>query len=228
MIAIPNDIPFIKGQDIVGFSALLSNFIYNQSGLPENVMAIASLLVDSANTRSFGIPKYGFSARENISPFGGVCYNCCNFIDVRTVPDENGQTTLVTSVFFRLSLNEDTYFFGSTPPPVLSSTLDENLSLPFIEELMADPEIMARVVRLVNDDLENLSTNMELLRNGKNEEVFLKYYGELLGIDTTEYLQMLQAHREQDQPLSSQEPDQSLSSQEQETTQEHNEELTIN
>lgn len=186
LVCVPTDIPFINALDIVGFSTLLSNFLYNQSGLPENVMAIASLLVDSANTRTFGIPKYGFSARENLSPFGGISYNCCQFIDIRTMPDENGATTLVASIFMRLSLNEDTYFFGSTPPlttPVPETI--EDITPPFIEQLMADNEIMTRVVRLVNTDTENLATNIELLRNGQNEQVFLKYYGKLLGKDLT-------------------------------------------
>jgi hypothetical protein len=150
-------------------------------------MSIASLLIDSANTRTFGIPKYGFSARENLSPFGGISYNCCQFIDVRTMPDANGATTLVSSIFMRLSLNEDTFFFGSTTP--LTTTLEEEQPTPpFIEQLMADPEIMNRVVRLVNTDLENLETNKELLKNGQNEQVFLKYYGKLLGKDLTSSL----------------------------------------
>jgi hypothetical protein len=187
LVCVPTDIPFIKALDIVGFSTLLSNFLYNQSGLPENVMSIASLLIDSANTRTFGIPKYGFSARENLSPFGGISYNCCQFIDVRTMPDANGATTLVSSIFMRLSLNEDTFFFGSTTP--LTTTLEEEQPTPpFIEQLMADPEIMNRVVRLVNTDLENLETNKELLKNGQNEQVFLKYYGKLLGKDLTSSL----------------------------------------
>lgn len=181
LVCVPTDIPFIKALDIVGFSTLLSNFLYNQSGLPENIMAIASLLVDSANTRTFGIPKYGFSARENLSPFGGISYNCCQFIDVRTTPDENGATTLVASVFMRLSLNEDTFFFGSTPSLTSLPEVSSEITPPFIEELMADREIMTSVVRLVNADIENLETNMKLLRDGKNEEVFLKYYGKLLG-----------------------------------------------
>lgn len=209
LVCIPSDIPFIKvrtdsgGIEIVGFSTLLSNFIYNQSGLPENIMAIASLLVDSANTRSFGIPKYGFSARENLSPFGGISYNCCNFIDVRTTPDENGQTTLVASVFFRLSLNEDTFFFGSgSAPPLLSSP---EPSLPDLLKLMDDREIMTRVVRLVNTDLENLESNLKLLRDGKNDQVFIKYLGQLLEIDLEEHYPLEQQQPDTQIPLEQQE-----------------------
>lgn len=68
------------------------------------------MLVDSANTRTFGIPKYGFSARTNLSGFGGITYNCAHFIDIPTIPDENGQTTLIESIYFRLSLEEDNYY----------------------------------------------------------------------------------------------------------------------
>jgi hypothetical protein len=81
----------------------------------------------------------------------------------------------------RLSLNEDTFFFGSTPSLTSLPEVSSEITPPFIEELMADREIMTSVVRLVNADIENLETNMKLLRDGKNEEVFLKYYGKLLG-----------------------------------------------
>ena len=110
LTSIPRNIPFIDSvNSTIGFATVLSNFLYNQSSMTETVMAVASLLIDSANTRTFGIPKYGFSARQNLSPFGGITYNCVNFIDIRTIPDENGNTTLVESIFFRISLNEDTY-----------------------------------------------------------------------------------------------------------------------
>jgi hypothetical protein len=97
----------------IGFKAiamLFSNFPRNQNSTPEVVMSVASLLVDSANTRAFGIPKYGFSARTNLSGFGGITYNCAHFIDVNTIPDQNGHTTLIESLYFRLSLEEDNYY----------------------------------------------------------------------------------------------------------------------
>jgi hypothetical protein len=182
----PRNIPFINDLTLVGYAALLSNFLYNQSTATETQMAVASLLIDSANTRTFGIPKYGFSARQNISPFGGIVYNCVNFIDIRTMPDENGNTTLVESIFFRLSLNEDTYNFA-TPSPVLtklSSTTSRQYNDPSseipVEQLMEDEEIMTAVVRLVNSDKADLETNIEMLQNGQNNEVFLKYYNQLI------------------------------------------------
>ena len=101
--------PFLDSFNQVCFETILSNFPINQAGVQETVMAVSSLLVDSANTRSFGIPKYGFSARQSLSPFAGITYNCCHIIDINTTPDENGQTTLVESIFFRLSLEEDTW-----------------------------------------------------------------------------------------------------------------------
>jgi hypothetical protein len=181
LTSVPRNIPFINDLTAVGFSTLLSNFLYNQSTSTETQMAVASLLIDSANTRTFGIPKYGFSARQNVSPFGGIVYNCVNFIDIRTIPDADGNTTLVESIFFRLSLNEDTYNF-STPVPTNLSSVNENVSID-IDDLITNEEIMGKVVRLVNDDIENLESNLELLRTGKDKQVFVKYYDKLIGKD---------------------------------------------
>jgi hypothetical protein len=179
----PRSIPFIDAVTIKGFAALLSNFLFNQSSTVETEMAVASLLIDSANTRTFGIPKYGFSARQNISQFGGIVYNCVNFIDIRTMPDENGNTTLVESIFFRLSLNEDTYNF-SIPAPVKSnfsaSTSTTEDAEPPVEQLMEDEDLMGAVVRLINDDLSNLESNLEMLRNKQDKEIFAKYYNQLI------------------------------------------------
>lgn len=184
LTSVPRNIPFINDLTVVGFSALLSNFLYNQSSNTETQMAVASLLIDSANTRTFGIPKYGFSARQNISPFGGIVYSCVNFIDIRTMPDENGNTTLVESIFFRLSLNEDTYNF-SIPAPVktaLSGSATEDAEThPPVEQLMEDEDLMGAVVRLINDDKENLETNLDSLRNQQDKELFTKYYNQLMG-----------------------------------------------
>lgn len=103
-------IPFVNHLTQVGFESILSNFPQNQSAMQETVMAVASLLVDSANTRSFGIPRYGFSARQSLSPFAGITYNCSHIIDVNTLPtEEEPEPTLVESIFFRLSLEEDTW-----------------------------------------------------------------------------------------------------------------------
>lgn len=109
---------------------VFSNFPRNQSTTPDTVMAIASLLVDSANTRTFGIPKYGFSAMTNLSGFGGITYNCAHFIDIRTVPDENGKTTLIESIFFRISLEEDTYYI------VTNTKLLQSMSLEMKKDLL--------------------------------------------------------------------------------------------
>lgn len=184
LTSVPRNIPFINDRSLVGYAALLSNFLYNQSSNTETQMAVASLLIDSANTRTFGIPKYGFSARQNVSPFGGIVYSCVNFIDIRTMPDENGQTTLVESMFFRLSLNEDTYNF-SMPAPVrttwsASSMREEIKARPSVEQLMEDEDVMGAVVHLINKDKENLETNLELLDSQQDKEIFMKYYNLLM------------------------------------------------
>jgi hypothetical protein len=171
----PRTIPFINdGTSLLGLAAIFSNFLFNQAPTVETEMAVSSLLIDSANTRTFGIPKYGFSARQNVSQFGGIVYNCAHFIEIRTTPDENGNTTLVESIFFRLSLNEDTYNFSS-PASSLQTKLSSTPYRP-IEELMADQEIMKTVLHLINRDTENLRTNIDLLDNGQDKEVFRKYY----------------------------------------------------
>lgn len=185
LTSVPRRIPFIDDTDIIGFSALLSNFLYNQAAATETQMAVASLLIDSANTRTFGIPKYGFSARQNISPFGGIMYNCVNFIDINTVPDEDGKTTLVESIFFRISLNEDTYNFSLSPPPQGSvgsklSSLQELEKDMIYEEIIQDEDCMTYITSLVNRDISNLEKNMELLRKGENKQVVMNYYDEFV------------------------------------------------
>lgn len=180
----PRNIPFIDdlNEFPLGFSALLSNFLYNQSSATETEMCVGSLLIDSANTRTFGIPKYGFSARQNISQFGGIVYNCVNFIDIRTIPDADGKTTLVESIFFRLSLNEDTYNF-SMPSPLQSSAsvsaggMTEEACL---QHIMEDEDMQHAIARAVNDDVDNLEENLKSIRNGQNADVCLKYYRKIM------------------------------------------------
>ena len=84
-----------------------SDFYTNQLSLPESIMAVASLLIDTANTRTFGIPTYGFSDRVDTLFNGGIGYNCCQFINIYTLPDQDGQTTLIESLFARLTIYED-------------------------------------------------------------------------------------------------------------------------
>jgi hypothetical protein len=100
----------------IGINTVFSDFMINQVMFPETIMATASLLIDTANARAFGIPKYGFSARSNQNWFGGIGYHCAHFIEIRTTPDENGQTTLIETLFARLSLEEDTIFLSSPSP----------------------------------------------------------------------------------------------------------------
>ena len=162
-----SQIPFIDilppSGFISGFSIILSNFSTNQGGLPETTMATASLLVDSANTRAFGIPKYGFSARSSLSGFGGITYNCVQYIDIRTTPDPEGQTTLIESIFFRLSLEEDTFNFAITDQ---EENMDAQFKQDFIVSYMERNPIAME--NLVNMFLEKQMEQTESVN--KNEE----------------------------------------------------------
>lgn len=91
--------------------AAFSSFATNQMLLPESIMAVASLLVDSANTRTFGIPRYGFSARVSDDSVGSYGYYCSHAIDVHSI-SETGETTLITSIMARLGLEEN-FIFGA-------------------------------------------------------------------------------------------------------------------
>jgi hypothetical protein len=84
-----------------------SDFYTNQMALPESLMATASLLIDTANTRTFGIPTYGFSDRVDTLFNGGIGYNCCQYLNIYTTPDADGNTTLIEALFARLTLYED-------------------------------------------------------------------------------------------------------------------------
>lgn len=139
-------VPFIDQFAQIGFELILSNFRLVQTTTQETVMAIASLLVDSANTRSFGIPRYGFSARVSTSPFAGMTYNCAHFIDIRSTPDENGQTTLIDSIFFRLSLEEDTWPSWARLPP--AATLD-----------LSQEQLLSLYPDISQDDLEHIQND---------------------------------------------------------------------
>jgi hypothetical protein len=91
----------------INFYIRYSDFFANQVALPESIMATASLLIDTANTRTFGIPTYGFSDRVDVLFNGGISYNCCQYLNIYTVPDEDGNTTLIEGLFARLTLYED-------------------------------------------------------------------------------------------------------------------------
>lgn len=99
-------LPYLNISNTESLAAKNSDFVINQLALPETIMSISSLLVDSANTRTFGVPKYGFSNRSNQLQVGGIGYYCAQFINIYTMPDENGNTTLIESIFARLALEE--------------------------------------------------------------------------------------------------------------------------
>jgi hypothetical protein len=142
-------VPFLGLENL---KILFSNITRNQSGTPESIMSIASLLVDSANTRTFGIPTYGFSARTNFSGFGGITYNCAQYININTTPDQDGETTLIESIFFRLSLEEDTYYVG----------------LDMIEPL-PDPQKMELLSLYVNRDMEMFNSLLSTFLQAQKE-----------------------------------------------------------
>lgn len=95
-------LPFVNTTSVIN-----SDFIINQLSLPETIMAVSSLLVDSANTRTFGVPRYGFSNRSNQLQVAGIAYYCAHIIDIYSIPDENGETTLIESIFARIALEEN-------------------------------------------------------------------------------------------------------------------------
>jgi hypothetical protein len=99
-------LPFLNVSNSQSLAVKNSDFVINQLALPETIMAVSSLLVDSANTRTFGVPRYGFSNRSNQLQVGGIAYYCAHVIDIYTVPDENGKTTLIETIFARLALVE--------------------------------------------------------------------------------------------------------------------------
>jgi hypothetical protein len=105
-------LPFINNTNVIN-----SDFIINQLSLPETIMAVSSLLVDSANTRTFGVPRYGFSNRSNQLQVAGIAYYCAQLIDIYSVPNENGETTLIESIFARIALEEN------GPPSTTNLTL---------------------------------------------------------------------------------------------------------
>lgn len=109
MLSYKKFLPYInKGDTFRGVEVASSDFLLCQTMFPESIMAEASLLVDTANARAFGIPTFGFSARSNQHLNGGIGYYCAHVIQVRTTPNANGETSLIESIFVRLSLEEDT------------------------------------------------------------------------------------------------------------------------
>ena len=81
-----------------------SSFLVNQVALPESIMSISSLLTDPANTRVFGVTKYGFSSRQNTFNSAYIGYHCVYLNDIKTIGDNN--PTLIETMFVRLSLEQ--------------------------------------------------------------------------------------------------------------------------
>lgn len=102
----PSLISWIDTFDYDGFVTTRSSFVVNQIALPESVMAIGSLLVDSANTRTFGIPRFGFSARTSSNGGAGIGYHCAHYMDINSEPVGDNPSTLINSLFVRISIEE--------------------------------------------------------------------------------------------------------------------------
>lgn len=85
-----------------------SPFMVNQTSMTESVMAIASLLVDPANTRTYPAIGFGFSARAAIPGNGSVCYNVClmQFLRTESGGGLNTFNDLQDIFFVRLSLQK--------------------------------------------------------------------------------------------------------------------------
>lgn len=106
MLSYKKFLPYINTSDTFrGAQVASSDFLLCQTMFPESIMAEASLLVDTANARAFGIPKFGFSARSNQHLNGGIAYYCAHIIQVLATTENS---PLIESVFVRLSLEEDT------------------------------------------------------------------------------------------------------------------------
>lgn len=95
---------FFDRYTTLGSAVVNSSFLVNQVALPESMMAIASLLTDPANTRVFGVTKYGFSARQDTKNTGLIGYHCVYLNDVKTIEDN---PILIETFFIRLSLEQD-------------------------------------------------------------------------------------------------------------------------
>lgn len=110
MLSYKKFLPYINTSDpFRGVEVASSDYLLTQTMFPESIMAEASLLVDTANARAFGIPTYGFSARSNQYVNGGIGYYCAHVIQVRTATAvANGTFPLIESIFVRLSLEEYT------------------------------------------------------------------------------------------------------------------------
>lgn len=83
-----------------------SAFLINQTAMTESVMAIASILVDPANTRTYPAIGFGFSARATMPGNGTQCYNVCFMQFLRKSSSNSIFESLQDIFFVRLSLHK--------------------------------------------------------------------------------------------------------------------------
>lgn len=110
----PSFVPFMDPNNAIAQEAIRSSYLVNQVALPESMMAIASLLTDPANTRVFGVTRYGFSSRQNTFNSAYLGYHCVYLNDIFT---SDGKDTLIETMFVRLSLEQDILTPPSPVPP---------------------------------------------------------------------------------------------------------------
>lgn len=75
-----------------------SSYLINQNAMSESVMSISSLLTDTANTRAYSLPGFGFSSRPYSPQNPNASYNVCFF--KRFYQDGD----ILSSFFVRLTL----------------------------------------------------------------------------------------------------------------------------
>jgi hypothetical protein len=109
----PGYFAYIDKTDPIGLETLQSAFLISQTTLPETMMAVASLLTDPANTRTFGFKYYGFSARQQVpnyiknDDYGDLGYYCSYLSQLYTIKTDNwDKHSLIENVIIRLGLEQ--------------------------------------------------------------------------------------------------------------------------
>lgn len=121
----PNMIAYLDTTYPIVYDATFSDYTVNQMSTPESIMAVSSLLIDSANTRTFGIPRYGFSSRTTQHLDSGLGYFCATVINIYSIPYDEYKPTLIETIVARLSIEENTLFTTKTKNPTHTDTKDK-------------------------------------------------------------------------------------------------------
>lgn len=110
----PGYIAYIRASTPDGADAQTSAYLINQAAMPESVMAIASLLGDPANTRTYGFMNYGFAARqqapntEHTTEYGQIGFYCAYINSIYTIPSATyPESTLIENIFCRIAFAQN-------------------------------------------------------------------------------------------------------------------------